>query len=82
MDYTGCCINLYNQASGSRMHGKCILDNHEAIWLVTLDDLGSKLLWIKKSDDLEITIDAYSEEEYGNLQVSEDWRGLIDLLSQ
>ena len=82
MDYTDCCINLTNHKSKLRLNGKCIFDNHESIWLITVTDQ-PKLHWIKRcTTDLEITIDEYSEEDYCNLQVSKDWKILIDLLSE
>ena len=83
IDFTDCSVNVLNKTTNLKLFGKCIFQTQDALWLLTLtDDHDIKLLWIKLSADLEVAIDEYSEEDYSNLNISNDWKTWIDLVYQ
>jgi hypothetical protein len=73
-----CIINVTN-GSGITLHGKCILDTDDALWLITIQ---GKLLWVKRTQHLVITIDDYSEDDYSSLKISREFTELINILSK
>jgi hypothetical protein len=74
----GTIINVSN-ASGLSLHGKCLLDTDDALWLMCMNHT---LLWVKRSPDLVVAIDEYSEDDYLSLEFSKEFSEFITLFQQ
>ena len=80
MIFSNYCIHLSNPKTNLIMHGKCIHDDDHVIWLL-VNNNHPNLIWIRKSDDLIISIDEYADEDYSSLNISDEWKEFISTIS-